>query len=766
MTIYYDELRIRFEPAEEGRYKVSAFSPVGDAKGEFALPFVEFELENFVLKMTRSPRGLRRIESPQRQRMTDFGRRLFDALFNSRVRDLYRSSLQEAQREDKGLRISLSLSETPELMNVPWEYMYDEAEPDFISISGLTPIVRYLDLPYARRPLRIDFPIRILGVVSSPRGAATLNVQRERDNLEGALRLLTSPGSVRIVWLEDPSLRSLQRKLRQDKYHILHYIGHGIYDAEAEDGVLLLEGSDGRAQRVSGADLGTILADHTSLQLAVLNACEGARTSANDPFAGVAASLVRRQIPAVIAMQFEITDQAAIAFAEDFYLSLAEGLSVDSALAEARKAIFASHNDVEWGTPVLFARVSDGRLFDIPSQSDRPHEPERHVLEATSEARETPAEDDVLDEAVEPALARYSPDPHIVARASPELEVEDTNPTHVTPAAAAPAAIGMPAEAGEPQLRLEEHYKRVIRKMLNGLVVPYLGAEINIAGRPTQQGFDFRYPPTHSELAEYLSAKFLDSVAERDLPRIAYTISLTEGWGELYAALHRALEAGYTSGPVHNFLARLQPMLRESRRQLQVILTTNYDDALERAFAAIGEEYDVLSYVSLNPPEHRGRFAHLPPGATTPIPIEQPNEYTALDLTTRAVIVKMNGGITRRGSFDEDNYVVTEDDYTNYLAYSDITQLLPPPIPQRLRNSHLLFLGYSVADWSLRVSLQRIWGTQSLDYPSWSIQRRPGVLDYKFWGNRAVAIFDVDVDHYVNGLRSAIVNRMGPALAG
>src|SRR3990172_1190293 len=97
----------------------------------------------------------------------------------------------------------------------------------------------------------------------------------------------------------------------------------------------------------------------------MLNACEGARTSPTDPFAGVAATLIQQGIPAVVAMQFEITDDAAIQLAQEFYGSLADGYPAEAALSEARKAIFASGNKMEWGTPVLYLRSPDGRLFSL-----------------------------------------------------------------------------------------------------------------------------------------------------------------------------------------------------------------------------------------------------------------------------------------------------------------------------------------------------------------------------------------------------------------
>ncbi len=108
-----------------------------------------------------------------------------------------------------------------------------------------------------------------------------------------------------------------------------------------------------------------MLHDHESLRVAILNACEGARTSRTDPFAGSAQSLVQQGIPAVIAMQFEIADDVASRFAHEFYGALADGYPIDASLTEARKSIFAARHEVEWGTPVLYLRAPDGRIFDV-----------------------------------------------------------------------------------------------------------------------------------------------------------------------------------------------------------------------------------------------------------------------------------------------------------------------------------------------------------------------------------------------------------------
>ena len=406
----YSELRVRLEPAdsEPGSYDVLATGPTGETTGQFRLPLSKLELENIALRLSRGRNVVRRVDSPELELVRGLGGSLFEALFSGKVRDLYRDSFAVARQEGRGLRVTLALTGAPELMHVPWEYLYDD--PGFLSISTWTPVVRYLDLPRGRRPLEVTGPLQILAVVSGPSDVVELDTGREQATLEQALAELTAKGALEIHWLQSATLQELQRELRKRDHHIFHFIGHGGYDSALDDGVLLFEDETGRSRRVTGAQLGTMLADETSLRLAVLNSCEGARTSSDDPFAGTAASLVHREIPAVVAMQFEITDRAAIVFGGEFYAALADGYPVDSALAEARKAIFADQNDVEWGTPVLFMRVADGRIFDVAADPAS----EKPVLPET-----TPVVPPPPPPAVEPEPAPPEPAPEPVRAESP-----------------------------------------------------------------------------------------------------------------------------------------------------------------------------------------------------------------------------------------------------------------------------------------------------------------------------------------------------------
>jgi tetratricopeptide (TPR) repeat protein len=407
--IDYLDFDLLIEPAEEGYAARVLSSPAGQACVGFSLPFSALELENFLLRVGRTRRGVRRLESPEMEAAKAFGGHLFKTVFGGDVRGCLRSSLDEAGRQGAGLRVRLRLAEVPELADVPWEYLYNPTLNRFLVLSVDTPLVRYLDLPERIRPLAVRPPLRVLVMISCPSDHTQLDVEREWAKLQVALGSLKQRGLLALDRLEQATLVALQRRLRRGEYHVFHFIGHGGFDRRVQDGMLLLEHEGGRGRPVSGQDLGVLLHDERTLRLVILNACEGARTSRTDPFAGTAQSLVQQGIPAVIAMQFEITDEAAITLAHEFYSALADGYPVDAALAEARKAIFAQDNDVEWGTPVLYMRAPDGRVFDIERVSDE--ERQRAQVDAVYREAQAAMAGEEWERAIERLQALLALDP-------------------------------------------------------------------------------------------------------------------------------------------------------------------------------------------------------------------------------------------------------------------------------------------------------------------------------------------------------------------
>jgi len=361
----YLDFDLRFRKERSG-YRVEIIqSPGGHAEHRFKLPFSEMELENYMLKIGRRHSGVRSATSPETKAARDFGAKLFDTVFQDEVEACFSRSLEEAKRRQSGLRLRLHLEQTPELADLPWEYLYHSQPRQFLALSAETPVVRYLDLPQERQPLAVVPPLRALVMISNPSDYDPLDVEREWQNLRAAVKDLEARGLLVVERLEKATLEQLQRQLRKSDYHIFHFVGHGGFDPNTQEGVLVLEDDVGRGRMVSGSDVGVYLRDEPTLRLVLLNACEGGRCARNDAFAGAAQSLVLKNIPAVIAMQFEVSDDAAIVLAGGFYSALADGYAVDAALAEARKAVFARGNAIEWGTPVLYLRAPDGRIFNV-----------------------------------------------------------------------------------------------------------------------------------------------------------------------------------------------------------------------------------------------------------------------------------------------------------------------------------------------------------------------------------------------------------------
>ncbi len=361
----YNDFLLRISPASEpGHFVITAKSATaGEASGVFVSPFSETELENFVLKIGLTRRGVRKIQSPEWRAAQSFGQKLYSTLFVDDIRATYLASRNDALREGKGLRVKI-IVDAPALANYPWEFLYDSSLNRFLSLYEGTPIVRYVELSAPPQVLRVAPPLRVLILASSPSDYPPLDIAREKNNLDSALGELVRQNQIAVDWLPNASLEGLRAQLLKRAYHIFHFIGHGGFDEPSQDGLLVFEDESKRGKPVSGERLAVLLGNHPTLRLAILNSCEGARTSAQDPFAGTAMTLVRSGgLSAVVAMQFEITDEASIAFSRGFYSALAAGNPVDAAVAQARLAIFAEDNDVEWGTPVLYLRAPDGVIF-------------------------------------------------------------------------------------------------------------------------------------------------------------------------------------------------------------------------------------------------------------------------------------------------------------------------------------------------------------------------------------------------------------------
>lgn len=372
----YVDLELEIREGDRPKYPVVVRSARGEeVREEMRFPFDEQELEGklddlekaVLLSGTkrRRVRLPRRIRSPERQVVQNFGQALFQALFHRQVRASYNESLRKARQQNKGLRVKLRI-QPPELTQLPWESLYDSDQGEYLCLSAKRPLVRYVDLGQPVEPVLVTPPLSILGLVASPLDLDPLDVEHEKELVEEATKDLKADGMVELTWLEGQTWRDLQRAMRRGSPHIIHFIGHGGFDPDSEEGLIALSDEGGNASFLSAEKLTELLRDHWDLRLVLLNSCEGARGSEYDAFSSTAAALVRSGIPAVLAMQYEITDKAAVEFSRAFYEALADGLPLDAAVAAARISLNIAHGDtLEWVTPVLYMRSPDGRIFDV-----------------------------------------------------------------------------------------------------------------------------------------------------------------------------------------------------------------------------------------------------------------------------------------------------------------------------------------------------------------------------------------------------------------
>jgi hypothetical protein len=299
------------------------------------------------------------------------------------------------------------------------------------------------------------------------------------------------------------------------------------------------------------------------------------------------------------------------------------------------------------------------------------------------------------------------------------------------------------------------HFALVAMQLVRGKVTPFLGAGVNLSERVDGDSWEKgRNLPSGRELATYLATSYQYPDTDVDLLRISQYVDARLGEGVLYEELHGLFSAEYTPTVLHRFLAELVPILRAAGVRQQVLVTTNYDQLLEHALTAAGEEFDLLWYEAKRRDPNCGHFFHRGPAGETEL-IDRPNEWAGLDLLKRPAIIKMHGAIGADPG--QDSFVITEDNYIDYLSLTDVSNQIPMILQDPMRNSHFVFMGYSLRDWNLRVILNRIWGQQKLALKSWSVQLAATEVDESLWANRgSVEIIDENLSTYVTQLKSAI----------
>lgn len=347
-----------------------ATSLAGSANG-----VLELELENQTFQNELS---VVRSEGPDLPSRQAFGRKLFDALFRDKVRDAWMTSRGRlAAGEADGLRLRLAIDDA-QAAALPWELLH-EAGAGFLATAANVALSRYLPVPEPPA-FTIRDKLRVLVVVESPSNLSAIQ-EPEVDNLRAALSGLGN--AVEHTILRNPAIPQIQSALQQD-YHVLHFLGHG------RAGKLALVRAGGtEAEFIDDQQFAQVVQGRTSLRLIVLNACFSSQPAGGELFAGMGPALVKMQMPAVVAMQYNtVAVTTAGQFSRAFYGALANGIAIDFAVSEARQQLSAGAllEQRDWSTPVLYMGTRQGRILVLPQQAAAEMDQAWQALQAAVQA--------------------------------------------------------------------------------------------------------------------------------------------------------------------------------------------------------------------------------------------------------------------------------------------------------------------------------------------------------------------------------------------
>jgi serine/threonine protein kinase len=295
-----------------------------------------------------------------RHAMEVLGSSMFGALLPADGGLLFDACRTAARSRERILRIVLRLR-SAELEELPWELMFDPGAGVYLALEHS--IVRYLEMVRPISDLPVPPPLYILGMIATPVDCDPLSADAEKAAVQDAVERLQRDDIIRLSWVNGQTWQDLQRKLYKRQYHAVHFIGHGGFDEERQEGYLALADSSGRADRVPASELGATLSGQHLLRLAVLNTCESGRGDGRRGNASTAQALARRGVSAVVSMRSPISDLAARRFAGAFYEALTTA-PIDVAVTIARLAVkHGTGSSPEWATPITFLRSTNANLI-------------------------------------------------------------------------------------------------------------------------------------------------------------------------------------------------------------------------------------------------------------------------------------------------------------------------------------------------------------------------------------------------------------------
>lgn len=305
---------------------------------------------------------------PGDQEMITFGGQLFDTLFQGDVRRLY----DEARTRQRSRLDIVLTSMIPWIAEKPWEFAYDHGRKSFLATEETHFTRNVLTNVPADQISRANGPLRILVVSAQPVGFGRLSIDQEVAVIQRGFQPLVEAKLVEIETLARATPSMIHDHLSTGDYQVVHFIGHGVFDEERGEGCLIFVNENGAEYPLGERSVREIFRGR-GLSLVFLNACESGRGGRADFNKGVAQSLVAHGLPALVANQYSVLDSSATSFAQHFYWSLAQGMTLGQSAREARIAVnYLLHGEpIDWAVPVLYARDPNDRLCARPTTPTR-----------------------------------------------------------------------------------------------------------------------------------------------------------------------------------------------------------------------------------------------------------------------------------------------------------------------------------------------------------------------------------------------------------
>ncbi len=307
---------------------------------------------------------------PSDQELLRFGSDLFEAMFQGDVRRLYDEA--RARQQNRKLDIVLT-SMIPWIAEKPWEFAYDAGRESFLATEEVHLVRNVLtSVPASAIPPKPG-PVRILVAAAQPVGLGQLSVDEEIEVVRRGFGPLEDEHLVSVEVLPRATPRGLQARLATGSFTVVHFIGHSTFDEKTQEGVMFFEDDQGGQLRLNPRSVREIFCKR-GVALVFLNSCESGSGARHNFNRGVAQAMVSHGLPAVIANQYSVLDSSATSFAQHFYWSIANGMSIGQAACEARIAVNCSLSGeiIDWAVPVVYVRDPNMTICVKPDKAVPP----------------------------------------------------------------------------------------------------------------------------------------------------------------------------------------------------------------------------------------------------------------------------------------------------------------------------------------------------------------------------------------------------------